>query len=194
MIADLSRQGVVVSCGHSEATAAQAEAAFGAGATMGTHLFNAMPGLHHREVGLAASLLLGETTYLGLIIDGEHVDPEMIKLAWRLARRRVVAVSDAVAFMGTAAAGATGDAVHLYDGTLAGSTIGLDGAVRNLMAFTGCQLADAVASASTIPARCLGLSDRGRIEVGQRADLVGLDDDANVVLTIVAGALVVDQR
>ena len=194
MIADLSRQGVVVSCGHSEATAAQAEAAFEAGATMGTHLFNAMPRLHHREVGLAASLLLGETTYLGLIIDGEHVDPEMIKLVWRLARHRVVAVSDAVAFMGTAAAGATGNAVRLYDGTLAGATIGLDGAVRNLMAFTGCDLAEAVACASTIPARCLGLKDRGRIEVGRKADLVGLDERANVVLTMVSGALVVDRR
>ncbi|MCP3990490.1 MAG: N-acetylglucosamine-6-phosphate deacetylase [Actinomycetia bacterium] len=194
MIAELKRHGVVVACGHSEATSAQAVAGFESGITIGTHLFNAMSGLNHREVGLAAALLLTDSTFVTMIIDGEHVDPDMVKLAWRLASHRLIAISDAVAFMGTAAASATGSALRLYDGTLAGSTIGVDAAVRNLMSFTGCDLADAVSAASLVPARSLGLSDRGRIEVGCRADLVGLDDEANVVLTMVAGDLVWDRR
>lgn len=194
MIRGLRRQGVVVACGHSEATAEQARAGFDAGITMGTHLFNAMSGLHHREIGLVAALLLDDETYLGLIVDGEHIDPDMVRLTWRLGQGRVVAVSDAVAFMGTVAAAATGTAVRLYDGTLAGSGVGLDAAVRNLMDFTGCDLADAVAAVSEVPARCLGLSDRGRIEIGRRADLVALDAEARVVMTFVNGRLAFDRR
>jgi N-acetylglucosamine-6-phosphate deacetylase len=194
MAAELRRNGVVVACGHSEATGAQAVAGFEHGISLGTHLFNAMSGLSHREIGLAAALLLADKVYISLIVDGVHVDPEMVKLAWRLGKRRLIAISDAVAFMGTGAASATGGAVRLYDGTLAGSAIGIDHAVRNLMSFTGCSLADAVATATSVPARCLGLNDRGRIEVGRRADLVGLDDEANVVLTMVAGDLVWDRR
>ena len=194
MIEALVGKGVVVACGHSEATAVQGDEALDAGVTLGTHLFNAMSGLHHREAGLATSLLLDEATYVSMIIDGEHVSPRLVDLAWRLTPDRLIVVSDAVAFMGTAAADATGAAVRLYDGTLAGAAIGIDGGVRNLMAFTGCDLAEAVEAASTIPARCLGLHDRGSIEVGRRADLIGLDDEANVVLTMVEGELVWDQR
>jgi N-acetylglucosamine-6-phosphate deacetylase len=192
MIRQLTERRVVVSCGHSEASAAQSRVAFEAGATMGTHLFNAMSGVHHRSPGLAAALLMGNV-YLGLIVDGFHVAPEIVQLAWRLGRGRVVAVSDAVAAMGTAAA-AAGDPVRLADGTLAGCAIGLDTAVRNLVRFTGCDLADALLAASDVPARCLGLADRGRIEEGHRADLVGLDPDGNVVLTLVAGLVAYDKR
>jgi N-acetylglucosamine-6-phosphate deacetylase len=193
MIETLTSRRVVVSCGHSEASAAQSRAAFAAGATMGTHLFNAMSGTEHRCPGLAAALLLGNV-YLGLIVDGVHVSPELIQLAWLVGRGRVVAVSDAVAVMGTELASARGEPARLADGTIAGSVIGLDAVVRNLMRFTGCELADAVLAASEVPARCLGLPDRGRIAEGQRADLVGLDRDANVVLTLVAGSVVYDRR
>lgn len=193
-IEELRRRGVVVSCGHSEATAEQARAGFDAGVTMGTHLFNAMSGLHHREVGLAAALLLRDDVYLGLIVDGEHVDPDMIRLVWRLAQDRVVAVSDAVAFMGTAGASATGSAVRLYDGTLAGSAVGLDQSVRNLIQYTDCGLSAALATVTEAPARCLGLADRGRIEVGLRADLAAIDDEGQVVMTLVDGRIAFDAR
>lgn len=189
----LHQQGVVVSCGHSEANPEQARAALEAGATMGTHLFNAMSGLHHRNVGLAAALLM-EPCYLGLIVDGVHVDREMVKLAWRLAQGRIITISDAVSVMGTQAASATGEAVRLFDGTLAGSSVALDSGVRNLMAFTGCELEEAVRTATEVPAQCLGLADRGRIEVGRRADLVGLTPEGQVVLTFVAGRLLWDRR
>jgi len=193
VIRTLTERGVVVSCGHTEATVDQIRAALAAGATMGTHLFNAMSGLQHRNPGAAAGFLL-EPSYIGLIADGVHVAPDMVALAWRLAEGRLILTGDAVAVMGTQAADATGDAVRLFDGTLAGSVIGLDAAVRNLMAFTGCSLAAAVAAATEVPAQCLGLTDRGRIELGRRADLVALDDAGRVVLTFVAGQLVVDRR
>jgi N-acetylglucosamine-6-phosphate deacetylase len=192
IVNSLTRQGVVVSVGHSEATADEARTVFRAGATMGTHLFNAMTGIHHRHVGLAAALLV-EPVYVGMIVDGVHVAPDIVRLAWRLAGNRMIAVSDAVAFMGTAAASPT-DAVRLYDGTLSGSSIGLDTAVSNLVSFTGCSLIEAVATVTEIPAACLGLSDRGRIEVGRRADLVALDADGRVMMTFVAGRLLHDAR
>ncbi|MEM8922620.1 MAG: N-acetylglucosamine-6-phosphate deacetylase [Actinomycetota bacterium] len=194
MTAALRDRGVVVACGHSEANASQAADGFDAGITMGTHLFNAMSGLHHRDVGLAAALLLNDDAFLGLIVDGEHVDPEMVHLAWRLASHRIIPVSDAVSVMGTNGNRIEGAAARLYDGTLAGSTIGLDDALRNLMAFTGCSLADAVLAVTETPARCLGLHDRGRIEIGRRADLVALDADGHVRMTFARGALVWDRR
>lgn len=193
VITELARRGVVVSCGHSEADATQAREAFEAGASMGTHLYNAMSGLDHRNTGLAAALLLEESAFLGLIVDGVHVDPEMVDLAWRLAQGRIAVVSDAVSALGTDQQPADG-AFRLADGTLAGSCVGLDVAIRNLMQFTDCDVIDAVAAVTEVPARCLGLRDRGRIEVGRRADLVGLDPDGEVVLTFVAGRLAYDKR
>lgn len=192
MIAALTGQGVVVALGHSEAVADQARTALDAGATMGTHLFNAMSGIHHRDVGLAAALLV-EPAYLGLIVDGVHLDPDVIRLTWQIARNRIIAVSDAVSTLGTEL-GRAEVAMRLFDGTLAGTALGLDGAVRNLVAFTGCPLEDAVATVTEIPADCLGLVDRGRIMVGGRADLVALDAEGTVRMTFVGGLLTHDSR
>lgn len=191
-IRELVSRGVVVSLGHTATDVADAQSAFAAGATMGTHLFNVMGGLPHRDPGLAASLLLGDA-WVGLIADGHHVAPEMIDLAWRLASDRIVLVSDAVASMQPSEATAQSVA-RLADGTLAGSLVGLDQCVRNVMRFAGADLAAAVAAASTNPAQCLGLGDRGRIEPGARADLVGLDRDHVVRFTMIDGQLVYDAR
>ncbi|MGF1597854.1 MAG: N-acetylglucosamine-6-phosphate deacetylase [Acidimicrobiales bacterium] len=193
VIAQLVERGVIVSCGHTEATGEQALDALAAGATMGTHVFNAMPPLHHRNVWVTATILQ-RFPNVGLIADGIHLAPEMIDLVWRVAGDRVVAVSDAVALMGTGAANAPAEAARLGDGTLAGTTVGLDAIVRNLMAYTGCGLAAAVHAVTEAPARCLGLTDRGRIELGRRADLVALTPVGEVVLTFVAGRLVWDGR
>jgi len=190
-IDQLRSQGVVVSLGHSEATMAQAKRAVEAGATMGTHLFNAMSGLDHRSVGLAAALLLDDM-YVGVIVDGYHVAPEMIDLSWRLASSRILIVSDLVA-----ARGDTDDEglpMVNSEGTLAGATLGLDGAISNLMAFTGCGLAEAVRSVTEVPARCLGLADRGWLEPGLRADVVALDSAGTVALTLVEGRVAHDAR
>lgn len=191
-------RGVVVSFGHSPVSAADAERAYGWGARMGTHLFNAMGGLHHRHPGLAATLLRGAAPtsrlapqpFVGLIADGEHVTSEMVDLAWRLAGDRIVVVSDAVAPLGHTDAAV----FRLADGTLAGAVIGLDRAVVNLVSFTGCSQAQAHRAASSMPARVLGLADRSTLDAGRRADLVVLDDDGSVYATVIAGRLAYRRR
>lgn len=177
VIGELVERGVVVSLGHSDTTAADAALAFDAGATMGTHLFNAMSGLNHRSPGLAAALLLDPRAFFGIIADGHHVDPAMVRLAWQTAGPRLVLVSDAVALLGR------GDEVaRLADGTLAGSTIGLDRCVRNLVAFAGATMAEAAAAASTAPRSVLGLPPPADT-------FVDLDDDGVVQQTVIDGAL-----
>lgn len=179
VIRELRDRGVAVSCGHSAASLDEALAAFDAGAGMGTHLFNAMSGLHHRDPGLAAALLLHPTVAVGLIADGVHVHPTMIDLAWRLASDRIVLVSDAVAGFGL-----TEDpAARLADGTLAGATVGLDQCVRNVVEFVGCSLDDAVIAASARPAALIG-------HVPAPDTWVDIDDDGLVVRTVISGATV----
>ncbi len=195
----LVERGVVVSIGHSAATAAQATIAIDAGARSVTHLFNAMSPLHHREPGVTGVALMDERLHAGLIADGVHVHPLAVALAQRLLGDRLVLVTDAVAALGMPAgrhqlgrAMLTVDegGVRLPDGTLAGSNLAMDQAVRNLVAFTGCALETAIAAASTTPAGLLGDTARGRLATGARADVVLLDDDTRVVGTIVGGAVV----
>lgn len=196
-IRTLAAKGVVVSLGHSEATMSMALEAFEAGATMGTHLFNAMSGLHHRHPGLSTALLL-EGPAIGLIADGFHVAPEMVDLAWRLAAGRIALVGDAVASMGVDAAGehasSENSVARTEDGTIAGSHVGLDQCVRNLVKFAGAEARDAVRAASSVPASILGLEDRGRLAAGSRADLAVLTSDLEVVMTIVGGEIAYDRR
>ncbi len=187
LIARLRAAGVAVSLGHSAATLDEARAGYRAGATGTTHLFNAMSGIDHRAPGLAAAALLEDDAFVELIADGHHVHPAL----WSLIRRakgpdRLVLVSDAIALagMGDGRGRLGGLEVEVADGrvtlagttTLAGSVIALDDAVRNLVA-TGVPLPEAVAAASANPLALIGQTDRGRIAVGQRADLVELDDD-----------------
>lgn len=185
LISRLVGEGMTVSLGHTAADLPQARAGVDAGATMGTHLFNAMDGLHHRRPGLAAAMLLDDM-HVGLIADGHHVLPEMVDMAWRLAGERIVLVSDAVASLGQIA-----DPVSkLPDGTLAGAVVGLDQAVRNLMTFAGADLAQACRAASAAPARAIGLDDRGRLWSGMRADIVALDPQHRVVFAMIGGEIV----
>jgi N-acetylglucosamine-6-phosphate deacetylase len=203
VITALARRGVVVSAGHSDATFEQARAAFTSGVTAGTHLFNAMSGFDHREPGLAGALLSDGPT-VGLIADGVHVHPAAVALAWHLKGLRGVAlVTDAVASMGARTGrrrlGGTSitmqaGAPRTASGVLAGSVLTLDAAVRNVVAFTGCDPGEALAAASATPAALLGEPRRGRIEAGAGADLMLLDDRLGVVATIVAGRVAFDRR
>ena len=181
---------VAVSIGHSAATVGVAQAGFAAGARSTTHLFNAMTGIDHRTPGVAVAALLDDAVYVELIADGIHVDAAVWPLITRLKPPdRILLVSDAVALAGTGdgrgrigglAVDVVGQRVTLAGTTtLAGSVIALDSAVRNLVA-SGVPLPAAVAAASRNPLGLLGISDRGRIAVGQRADLVELDDDLTV--------------
>ncbi|MCI0393379.1 MAG: N-acetylglucosamine-6-phosphate deacetylase [Chloroflexi bacterium] len=197
LVAALVARGVVASAGHSLASYEEAQAAFDAGVRYGTHLFNAMPALHHREIGLPGALLDDERVTVGLIADGVHVHPALVKLAWRAAGGRLNLVTDAMAALGmppgryelgTFTVTVTEQESRLDDGTLAGSVLSLDAAMRNLMAFTGCSLAEALPGVTTTPAALLGLGQRkGRIAPGYDADLVLLTPEHQVAVTIVAG-------
>jgi len=201
VIAALSSRGVLVSEGHSMATYEQARAGFDAGARYGTHLFNAMPGLGHRDPGLPGALLTDDRTTVGFIADGVHTHPSVIALVWRtLGAARLNLVTDAMAALGMPAGKhllgdyeVTVDATsaRLADGTLAGSILSLDQAVRNLIGFTGCTLAEALPTVTTTPARAIGLDrERGRIEPGYVADMVLLSRDLCVRATIAEGQVV----
>ncbi len=198
MIAELRAAGVVVSCGHSNADASSVMDAIEQGATMGTHLFNAMSGIDHRAPGVAAGLLDSDA-YLGLIVDGLHVDEAIVRLVWKLAADRVVLVSDSMAGLGldvgSAALGESrvildGRSARLADGTLAGSVISLRDAVRDLKKFTGCSLEAAIGAATSTPARAIGATQRGSIVPGNVADLVVVDEELEVIATVVGGQLV----
>jgi N-acetylglucosamine-6-phosphate deacetylase len=187
LIARLRAAGVAVSLGHSAATLDEARAGYRAGATGTTHLFNAMSGIDHRAPGLAAAALLEDDAFVELIADGHHVHPAL----WPLIRRakgpdHLVLVSDAISLagMGNGRGRLGGLDVEVADGrvtlagttTLAGSVIALDDAVRQLVA-SGVPLPEVVAAAAANPLTLIGQTDRGRIAVGQRADLVELDTD-----------------
>ncbi len=199
-IRHLVGQGVVVSAGHSTATYAQAQAGFAAGTRYGTHLFNAMPTLGHREPGLAGALLATSGQVVGLIADGIHVHPGLIAVVWAVKGPAGVSlVSDAMAALGMAPGRyrlndlevivSQRDA-RLADSTLAGSILSPDQAVRNLIAFTGCRAADALATVTTTPADLLGIGhERGRIRPGMIADLVLLSADLHPITTIARGAV-----
>lgn len=197
-IAKLVAAGVVVSLGHSDATAEQALAALAAGASGFTHLFNAMSQLGHRAPGMVGAALASPGGYCGLIADGFHVDPLALKVA--LAAKpadRVVLVSDA---MPPAAGGPdhfalqgrevrrVGERLELADGTLAGSNITMADAVRFLVARLGVDLVTALGMATANPAAWIGRGEEiGRIAPGLRADLVHLGEDLRARATWVAG-------
>jgi N-acetylglucosamine-6-phosphate deacetylase len=187
----LRRKGVAVSLGHSAATPAQVDACVEAGATLVTHVFNGMPPLHHRDPGLAGAALLDDRLTACVIGDGVHVAPAAVALVFRCKPAgRVALVSDAIAWRAREHAGAAvalvDGAARLADGTLAGSAITLDAAVRTAVAG-GVPLADALVAASATPADALGCTDRGRLAPGARADLVALGPDLHVQATWVAG-------
>jgi N-acetylglucosamine-6-phosphate deacetylase len=177
--------GVTVAVGHTVGTHEQARAAFDAGATVLTHAFNAMPGLHHRAPGPIGAAVTDDRVTLELILDGVHVHPAAARTLLRAAPGRVALITDA---MGAAGA-ADGDYrlgsldVTVTDGvahvagtdTIAGSTLTQDVALRNAVELVGLSLPEAVAALTSVPAAALGLGDRlGRIAPGHAADLVAL--------------------
>ncbi|MGH9134374.1 MAG: N-acetylglucosamine-6-phosphate deacetylase [Ilumatobacteraceae bacterium] len=199
VIEQLVGEGVVVSLGHTAAGTGRIAEAKRAGATAVTHLFNAMTPFGHRSPGPIGATLADESLIAGLICDGIHVDPVAVRMAWRaLGPDRLLLVTDATAVLGLSSGrhrlgerdidvGPAG--VRTDDGTLAGSDLALDQAVRNLVAFTGCGASEALATVTTTPARLLRLDDRGALEPGRRADVTVLDPELRVVATFVGGEL-----
>jgi N-acetylglucosamine-6-phosphate deacetylase len=193
LVRALAAAGVVVSAGHSSASAEQATAAIDAGVRWVTHVFNAMAPLHHRAPGVAGVALTDERVRVGVIADGLHLHPATVALVARAVGDRLCLVTDAVAALGMAA-GHVHRGVRLADGTLAGSDLSLDRAVRNLMAFAGTQMADAVAAVTATPSAVLGLEERGVIAPGAVGDVVLLDPAGEVVATVIAGRVAYDRR
>ncbi|MCB0151997.1 MAG: amidohydrolase family protein, partial [Caldilineaceae bacterium] len=192
-----------VSAGHSMATLAEARAAFAAGTRYGTHIFNAMPPLEHREPGLPGALLADASQVVGLIPDGIHLHPAVVKLVWAAkGPHGITVVSDAMAALGMAPGvyrlsdqevivTEHSDGMRearLASGTLAGSVLAMDEALRRLVMYTGCSLRDALATMTTTPADLLGIGhERGRLRAGAFADLVFLTPTLEVVQTVVEG-------
>jgi N-acetylglucosamine-6-phosphate deacetylase len=194
-IAQLSAAGVRVSLGHTVATAEQALAGIAAGARGGTHLFNAMSPYEGRNPGVVGALLASRDTYAELILDGHHVHFTSFRAAHAAKGGRLLLVTDCMragglpdgtSELGGAAVMLSGGTVRLPDGTLAGSVLTLDQAVRNAVT-AGLSLEEAVRAASTVPAEYLGLEDRGRLQGGAMADVVVLDRDLVVREVYVEG-------
>jgi N-acetylglucosamine-6-phosphate deacetylase len=180
----LAARDVVVSIGHTNATLDEANAGIAAGARMFTHLFNAMRPLNHRDPGVIAAALAPSPAFAAIIPDAIHVHPAMLRLAVAArGKDGIILVTDKVALaqtsgieknVGRARAAIRDGAARLADGTLAGSIISMLDGVRVMIEKAGVSLGDAAVMAATNPARLVGADDRGRIDVGARADLIVL--------------------
>jgi N-acetylglucosamine-6-phosphate deacetylase len=194
----LAAHGIVVAVGHTDATYAQATAAFERGARLATHLFNAMRPYHHREPGVVGAALATPQVICSIIADLVHLHPAAIQLVTaRKGPDRVALITDAIAAAGAPTRGATlggqalrvvSGAPRLADGTLAGSVLSMDRAVRNMVS-TGHRLDHAIRMASTTPAALLGLA-QGEVRAGLRADLVVLDGELAVAAVVAGGTVV----
>ena len=202
VVEHLAARGVVVCLGHTDANTAQAAAAVAAGATAVTHLGNAMPPMLAREPGPVGLVLAGPDLVGGVIADGHHLHPATLQAFWRaLGPVRFLAVSDTTAALGMDRGHARlGDqdvlvadgTVRLADGTLAGSAASLSQCLAVLLATTQCSVAEAVATATSTPARLIGDGSRGSLERGRRGDVTLVDTSAgfDVVETVVGGEVV----
>jgi N-acetylglucosamine-6-phosphate deacetylase len=198
----LVANGVVVCAGHTMANPDEIDNAIAAGVSGVTHLFNAMGPIDARMPGPAGATLANGELIAGLIVDGLHVDPVMVRLAWQvLGPDRIALVTDAIAALGLPqgkySVGETRVVVddrgaRTTEGVLAGSVLRFDEAVRNLMAFTGCDLAEASVAASSTPARLAQRPDIGRLAPGCLADIVLLNENHQVAATVVRGRVVFD--
>jgi N-acetylglucosamine-6-phosphate deacetylase len=195
LIRRLLEREVVVSAGHTDATAAQAHAAFDLGVSTVTHVCNAMRPFRPRDPGIVGVALTRRDVHVQLIVDGHHLADETVRLVWAAAGGRVALVSDS-----TAGAGAGGGPARLgdveldvaggvsmrEDGVLAGTTLTMIDAVRNVHAL-GITFEDAVGAGTSVPARILGRPELGVLEPGAPADVVVLDDRLEIVRVLCRG-------
>jgi N-acetylglucosamine-6-phosphate deacetylase len=195
LVGHLARKGIVVSLGHSDADAETAHAAYDRGARAITHVHNAHRRWRPRDPGLGGVALARADVTVQAIVDHVHLAPESAYAAFLAARDRFCLVTDAVEAaglgpgiyrLGLRTVRVSGDEVRLEDGTLAGSVLAMDQAVRNLVA-AGATIAEAVHAAARAPALLAGRSELGRLHEGGPADVAVLGDDLHVTRTLVAG-------
>jgi N-acetylglucosamine-6-phosphate deacetylase len=198
-IAELTKAGICVSLGHTNASAEAAKRAFQAGARSVTHLFNAMSGLGHREPGLVGALLNADDVFAGLIADGHHVIPDAINIALRAktGRGKIFLITDAMSCTGTDQTvfvlngrriTRKDGKLTLDDGTLAGADLDMNSAVRFIARSTTLPFDEILRMASLYPAQCLGIEQtRGCFVPGAVADVVHLDNERNAQAIWIAG-------
>lgn len=200
LIQDLKSRNIVVSAGHTNATYEEAIAAIRAGITMATHLFNAMPSIHHRNPGIIEAILTNDSMFYSIIADTIHVKPSVIDLAWRSNPKGLCLVTDAmqalgqppgVYCLGTMSVDVGTHGAYISGTrTLAGSVLSLDEAVRNFRKSTNCSLVDSLEAASLKPAKVLGIDTiKGNLNAECDADFIIVDDDLHVHASYVAGQL-----
>ena len=198
IVAKLTAAGVLVSAGHSEASYGETAAAIAHGLRGFTHLFNAMARLEPRDPGIVGAALYDENTWCGIIVDGHHVDPIMLKLALRCKRHdRFMLVTDGMPVVGSDQPSFVlqGRTIRVVDGicrdengTLAGTALDMAAAVRNSVSLLGLDIAEAARMASQYPAEFLGVGhELGCIAPGYRANLVQMDDEFKVRRTWIEG-------
>ena len=205
LIKYLCKQGIIASVGHTNATYVQTQAGIQAGLSHVTHTFNAMRGLHHREPGVVGAALTSPELTVEVIADGIHIHPIVLKILTKIKEdEKVVLITDAMRAAGlkegTYDLGgqevivAKGQA-RLKDGTLAGSVLTMDKAVKNMVNKIGIQLPKAIQMASFNPARSIGVENRkGSLEPGKDADIVILNKKLEVELTMVASKVIYRRR
>jgi len=197
----LRQQNIVASIGHTDATYAETNAAIEAGCSHVTHLFNAMRGIHHREPGVATAALLSDKVSAELIADGIHLHPAILQLAIQVKNNdKIILVTDSMRAkclpdgeydLGGQSVAVKQGVARLTDGTLAGGTLKMATAIKNMLQFTDCQLSDVIRFAAENPAKALNIfSHKGSIAERKDADIVVLDEQFNVVLTVCGGRVV----
>ena len=201
LVEALLARGMTPSCTHSAATAAEFRAGYARGLRNLSHFCNQMSALHHRDIGLVGSGLLYDDVNVELICDKLHISPEMIKLVFKVKGcDRVMLITDAMRAAGMpegeytlgglpVVVSSDGAARLKENGALAGSTLRLNVALKNIYEVTGLPLSELVRSTSLTAARSLGLDGIGRIQAGFAADMVLLNDDFDVLMTWVDGEL-----
>ncbi|MCM3600423.1 N-acetylglucosamine-6-phosphate deacetylase [Robertmurraya korlensis] len=200
MVKYLYENSIIASIGHSDATYEEVNKAIEAGAKHVTHLFNQMRGMHHREPGVVGAAFLHDQLTAEIILDGFHIRPEMVKLVYKQkGNKELILITDSmrdkclingVYDLGGQAVTVEGGKALLQDGTLAGSTLKLGHAMKNMMHYINCSLEDAIQMASLNPAKQLNIIDRkGTISIGKDADIVISDEQLEVVMTFCRGQL-----
>jgi N-acetylglucosamine-6-phosphate deacetylase len=198
LIRHLTARGITVALGHSDADADATRAGLAAGARAITHLFNAMRPWRHRDPGIAGVAVVDDGAILNVILDGNHLAAETVTLLRRAAPERILLITDAISaaarpdgdyLLGDREVHVAGGVARLADGTLAGSVLTMDEAVRNFVAL-GATPEEAITAATTTPARLLRRPELGSLDPGTPADVVVLDADLGVIHTLVAGRTV----
>ena len=204
IIQKLVRNGVVASFAHSDATYEETKRGFEAGINHVTHIFNAMPPLHHREPGPLTAIFEKENISVQIISDGHHLHPSIVNLIYRLiGKERCICITDGMHGIGLPDGIYTyngkkyeskNGAARYFDGTLIGSTMSLGNIALQFMKFTCCSLETAINSVTKNPAKLLGIYNRkGSLDAGKDADIVILNDDHSVFMTLVNGEVVFRQ-